>query len=102
LQQAAFDDLIFRVDVMRNVASRHLQEEDEEPKLNEASKWGSLPILNLVDKEELKSTEVEDQNGEEGLQEASFCRFSKVSRCNRVFAGGRKVRNSRSAKRKCS
>jgi tau tubulin kinase len=71
LQQAAFDDLIFRVDVMRNVASRHLQEEDEEPKLNEASKWGSLPILNLVDKEELKSTEVEDQNGEEGLQEVA-------------------------------
>ncbi|RZB40322.1 hypothetical protein BDFB_014710, partial [Asbolus verrucosus] len=68
LQQAAFDDLIFRVDVMRNVASRHLQDEEEEPKLVETTKWGSLPILNLVDKEELKSNEVEDQNGDEGLQ----------------------------------
>ncbi|XP_063925108.1 tau-tubulin kinase homolog Asator isoform X3 [Zophobas morio] len=73
LQQAAFDDLVFRVDVMRNVASRHLQDEEEqEPKLVETSKWSSLPSMNLNDKEALKSNEVEDQNGEdEGLQEVA-------------------------------
>ncbi|KYB26867.1 tau-tubulin kinase homolog Asator isoform X2 [Tribolium castaneum] len=73
LQQAAFDDLVFRVDVMRNVASRHLQEGEEEAKVAEASKWNSLPILNLMDKEELKSdNKEEEQNGEdEGLQEVA-------------------------------
>ncbi|KAJ8929401.1 hypothetical protein NQ314_017909, partial [Rhamnusium bicolor] len=72
LQQAAFDDLIFKVDVMRNVASKHVQsEEAEEVKVIESNKWGSLPALNLLDKEELRSNEDADQNGEEGLQEVA-------------------------------
>lgn len=71
LQQAAFDDLIFRVDVMRNVAARQLQQANDgsDLKQSDTSKWGSLPAINLVDKEELKSNGVEDQNEDEGLQE---------------------------------
>lgn len=74
LQQAAFDDIVFKVDVMRNVASRHKQnEEDEQQKQNNSieqiKKWSSLPALNLTDVEERKSSEDEGQNGDEGLQE---------------------------------
>lgn len=79
LQQAAFDDLVFRVDVMRNVASRHLQDQDqpdeELPKITETSKWNSLPILNLLDIQDLKSQnpeEIDETNeNDEGLQEVA-------------------------------
>lgn len=76
LQQAAFDDLIFKVDVMRNVASRHTQKEDdvegEELEDKELShKWCSLPIINMPDKEEHKSNGEEVHNEDEGLQEVS-------------------------------
>lgn len=72
LQQAAFDDLLFRVDVMRNVASRHLQNDEEEEKSPEPQKWNSLPSIPLPEKEELKSKEEEDQNDNEGLQEVTL------------------------------
>lgn len=76
LQQAAFDDLIFKVDVMRNVASRHTQKEEEQLEeeqqlgahAHHQHKWCSLPALNMPEREEHKS------NGEdEGLQEVSVC-----------------------------
>ncbi|CAH1107915.1 unnamed protein product [Psylliodes chrysocephalus] len=77
LQQAAFDDLVFKVDVMRNVASKHLlTENEEEPvKLTESHRCNSLPGINLPDKEEFKndtSSKKEQPNGEdEGLQEVA-------------------------------
>ncbi|KAG5884734.1 hypothetical protein JTB14_037764 [Gonioctena quinquepunctata] len=74
LQQAAFDDLVFKVDVMRNVASKHIQSEGAEDKITESHKWGSLPVLNLTDKEVMKSNDEgeEEHNGEdEGLQEVA-------------------------------
>ncbi|GJQ75439.1 hypothetical protein Trydic_g23606 [Trypoxylus dichotomus] len=73
LQQAAFDDLIFKVDVMRNVASRQLQnQEDEENKSQNSvfAKWASLPILNMTYKDDQKNGE-DVQNGDEGLQEVA-------------------------------
>ncbi|XP_023029488.1 tau-tubulin kinase asator isoform X3 [Leptinotarsa decemlineata] len=74
LQQAAFDDLVFKVDVMRNVASKHMQSEAEDQKILDSHRWGSLPALNLVEKEGMRSNEdgEEEQNGEdEGLQEVA-------------------------------
>lgn len=45
LQQAAFDDLIYEVDVMRNVAVRLTQEEKElSDALRERSRRPSLPV----------------------------------------------------------
>lgn len=76
MQQAAFDDLIFRVDVMRNVACKHVQSDDGDERKVDPQKWGSLPALNLADKEEYKSNgeEEEDQNcDDEGLQEVIKC-----------------------------
>lgn len=74
LQQAAFDDLIFKLDVMRNVATKYLQTENaEESKANDTSnKWSSLPAINLNDKEQLRSKD-EEQNIDdyEGLQEVA-------------------------------
>lgn len=73
LQQAAFDDIVFKVDVMRNVASRHKQDEEEEPNSVHSHKWNSLPVLNVPEKQESKNNEEEEQNGEEeGLQEVRF------------------------------
>lgn len=80
LQQAAFDDLVFRVDVMRNVGSKNLQEGDDQQKdeIKTPEKWNSLPALNLLDKEggatKEKAAEEEDgaQNGDEGLQEVGY------------------------------
>lgn len=74
LQQAAFDDLVFKVDVMRNVASRHTQkDEDEEQELTH--KWGSLPAINVPQKEGRKTDAEEAQNEDEGLQEVSQMSF---------------------------
>ncbi|CAH0549592.1 unnamed protein product [Brassicogethes aeneus] len=65
LQQAAFDDLVFRVDVMRNVGSRHLQAAEEDASGKEAAKkWGSLPAIHVPDREAA-------ENGDEGLQEVA-------------------------------
>lgn len=74
LQQAAFDDLIFKVDVMRNVASRHTQNEDEQDEQQQevlSHKWCSLPTINMPEKEH-KSNGEEVQQEDEGLQEVSF------------------------------
>ncbi|XP_018563133.1 tau-tubulin kinase homolog Asator isoform X2 [Anoplophora glabripennis] len=75
LQQAAFDDLIFKVDVMRNVASKHVQSEEVDAAktpAEQSNKWGSLPTLNLVDnQEEARSNGEAEQNGDEGLQEVA-------------------------------
>ncbi|KAJ8916696.1 hypothetical protein NQ315_000341 [Exocentrus adspersus] len=84
LQQAAFDDLVFKVDVMRNVASRHVQKEEEAASKNDdvegtarerPTRWGSLPALNLTgegeEQGEAASNEDVDQNGDEGLQEVA-------------------------------
>lgn len=71
LQQAAFDDLIFKVDVMRNVASRQVQNPDEDDNKSQNSavaKWSSLPILNMTYKDEQKNGE-DAPNADEGLQE---------------------------------
>lgn len=67
LQQAAFDDLVFRVDVMRNVASRSAQTADDEPPPDDApAHWSSMPALPL------NSVAGDGQNGgEEELQEVS-------------------------------
>lgn len=76
LQQAAFDDLVFKVDIMRNVASKHVQKEElvGEGARMETNKWGSLPVLNLMDKENFRSEEEADAevNEDEGLQEVSL------------------------------
>lgn len=66
LQQAAFDDLIYKMDVMRNVGSRHPQPEEE----NNAPphKWNSLPALTLGEFVANKNCD-EEGNGDEGLQE---------------------------------
>lgn len=82
LQQAAFDDLIFKVDVMRNVASRHIQKEEEEPQQEEqqelvSHKWCSLPTINMPEKEEHKSNGEDVHNEDEGLQEVSLCIISE-------------------------
>ncbi|CAH1184491.1 unnamed protein product [Phyllotreta striolata] len=67
LQQAAFDDLVFKVDVMRNVASKHLladNDEQRQSKLTDSHRCNSLPVINLPDKEA--------RNGDdEGLQEVA-------------------------------
>ncbi|KAK9746293.1 Protein kinase domain [Popillia japonica] len=73
LQQAAFDDLIFKVDVMRNVASRQVQNPDEDDNKSQNSavaKWSSLPILNMTYKDEQKNGE-DAPNADEGLQEVA-------------------------------
>lgn len=81
LQQAAFDDLIFKVDVMRNVASRHTQKEDEEELEDKepSHKWCSLPTINMPEKEEHKSNGEEVHNEDEGLQEVSDMMVCKRS-----------------------
>lgn len=59
---------------MRNVASKHLQNDDvEDLRIIETNKWGSMPILNLMDKEGYKNAEeIEPEvNEDEGLQEVS-------------------------------
>ncbi|XP_072381782.1 tau-tubulin kinase homolog Asator isoform X2 [Diabrotica undecimpunctata] len=75
LQQAAFDDLVFKVDVMRNVASKHLMSEnDEDLKLADSNRYSSLPGINLPDIEVFRNDEdkPQEQNGEdEGLQEVA-------------------------------
>ncbi|KAI4454971.1 casein kinase-related [Holotrichia oblita] len=73
LQQAAFDDLIFKVDVMRNVASRHVQNPDEDENKSQNSvvaRWSSLPILNMTYKDDQKNGD-DAQNADEGLQEVA-------------------------------
>ncbi|ERL85361.1 hypothetical protein D910_02781 [Dendroctonus ponderosae] len=75
LQQAAFDDLVFRMDVMRNVASKHIiqaKENAEVPKFNaelghfpSEKTWTSLPAVELAEKQDFR----EDENVDEGLQE---------------------------------
>ncbi|KAF5284207.1 hypothetical protein FQR65_LT00207 [Abscondita terminalis] len=45
LQQAAFDDLVFRVDVMRNVASRQVPADEDVHR----RKWGSSPAVIALD-----------------------------------------------------
>ncbi|CAH1132226.1 unnamed protein product [Ceutorhynchus assimilis] len=84
LQQAAFDDLVFRVDVMRNVASKHLIQENEnlkapptrldlEAKLERSDlgdrAWTSLPALEIADEQGFRDEENVDDN--EGLQEVA-------------------------------
>jgi hypothetical protein len=45
LQQAAFDDLVYQVDVMRNVACRRtVDERDEETKAKESQRRPSVPV----------------------------------------------------------
>lgn len=70
LQEAAVDDLIFKVDVMRNVASKHYEKENEANKDNVKSikKWSSLPNVSLKDAQGMKTPDVETQI-EEGLEE---------------------------------
>lgn len=53
---------------MRNVASRHVQK-DEEEEVEPSHKWGSLPAINVSDKEQYKSNGEDVQNEDEGLQE---------------------------------
>ncbi|XP_019772963.2 tau-tubulin kinase homolog Asator isoform X3 [Dendroctonus ponderosae] len=77
LQQAAFDDLVFRMDVMRNVASKHIiqaKENAEVPKFNaelghfpSEKTWTSLPAVELAEKQDFR----EDENVDEGLQEVA-------------------------------
>ncbi|XP_057668189.1 tau-tubulin kinase homolog Asator [Diorhabda carinulata] len=77
LQQAAFDDLVFKVDVMRNVASKHLiSDQDEDTKvIIDSYRYSSLPGINLPDVEGYKNDDKNiqrDQIGEdEGLQEVA-------------------------------
>lgn len=60
---------------MRNVASRHLQEEDDQNQLHikkiESTKWNSLPMIHLNEKEQYKTNEIEEMNEDEGLQEVA-------------------------------
>ncbi|KAL1502447.1 hypothetical protein ABEB36_007588 [Hypothenemus hampei] len=74
LQQAAFDDLVFRVDVMRNVASKYqANHPDSVPnvKANDYTSgekaWTSLPALALPEKQSFR----DEENGDEGLQEVA-------------------------------
>ncbi|XP_030759681.1 tau-tubulin kinase homolog Asator isoform X2 [Sitophilus oryzae] len=83
LQQAAFDDLVFRVDVMRNVASKqHVAVENVDIRLQKSLKrdklagdegsnfykgWVSLPALELPELQGFR----EEENGDEGLQEVA-------------------------------
>ncbi|XP_025834848.1 tau-tubulin kinase homolog Asator isoform X3 [Agrilus planipennis] len=74
LQQAAFDDLVFKVDVMRNVASRHPQASDEEDNSQHqesSHRYRSLPELHMPTVYRKKRFEDEVQNGDEGLQEVA-------------------------------
>lgn len=77
LQQAAFDDLVFKVDVMRNVASKHLvsDQDDEIKGAVDSNRYSSLPSINLPDVEGYRNdatNKQRDQNGEdEGLQEVA-------------------------------
>lgn len=65
---------------MRNVASRQVQkDEDEEPEVS--NKWGSLPAINVADKEQHKSNGDDVQNDEEGLQEVSETLLHAISCC---------------------
>lgn len=61
---------------MRNVASKHLQNEEfvDDLKITESNKWGSLPSLNLFDKEGYRNEEEPEPeaNEDEGLQEVSI------------------------------
>lgn len=59
---------------MRNVASKHVHVEEgveEFGKMLDSNKWGSLPALNLFDKEGYRSEEDAEPevNEDEGLQE---------------------------------
>lgn len=74
LQQAAFDDLVFRVDVMRNVASKHQMLQNETADNLKSAKaanvdkpWTSLPALELAEKQNFR----DEENGDEGLQEVA-------------------------------
>lgn len=56
---------------MRNVASRQVQNPDEDDNKSQNSavaKWSSLPILNMTYKDEQKNGE-DAPNADEGLQE---------------------------------
>ncbi|XP_066260170.1 tau-tubulin kinase homolog Asator isoform X1 [Euwallacea similis] len=75
LQQAAFDDLVFRVDVMRNVASKHQVFQPETMDAAQNGKtmssekpWTSLPALEIAEKQNFRDG---DENGDEGLQEVA-------------------------------
>ncbi|XP_044762632.1 tau-tubulin kinase homolog Asator isoform X2 [Coccinella septempunctata] len=71
LQEAAVDDLIFKVDVMRNVASKHHDKEEDGNKDNRLSKWCSLPNVSLRDSQGMKTPDVEETQNEEGLEEVA-------------------------------
>lgn len=62
LQQAAFDDLIFRVDVMRNVASRHMQ-----PTTNETTAAATTTVDTNKQTDATKQPLVENQTGDDGI-----------------------------------
>ena len=80
LQQAAFDDLVFKVDVMRNVASRHFQNQEDEltSRSFQNGKWNSLPALNVLKRTGRKENENDLQNKDEGLQEVGAYFFYLV------------------------
>ncbi|KAL3270773.1 hypothetical protein HHI36_021299 [Cryptolaemus montrouzieri] len=73
LQQAAFDDLVFKVDIMRNVASKQYQSECDVNKdsRQKIPKWRSLPDVCLNDEQGMKTPEIDDTQNEEGLEEVA-------------------------------
>ncbi|XP_050302368.1 tau-tubulin kinase homolog Asator isoform X2 [Anthonomus grandis grandis] len=71
LQQAAFDDLVFRVDVMRNVASKHQLQPSERIQGADGNDWTSLPALQIAEEQGFREEENGEENGEEGLQEVA-------------------------------
>ncbi|CAH1163258.1 unnamed protein product [Phaedon cochleariae] len=77
LQQAAFDDLVFEVDVMRNVATKRAQNAEGAAAQawngrSRAGRWGSLPALNLAEAAEGAGEAGGAENGDdEGLQEVA-------------------------------
>lgn len=56
---------------MRNVASRHPQKADDEDEHDVSHRWGSLPAINVADKEQHKSNGEEAVVEDEGLQEVT-------------------------------
>ncbi|XP_045469713.1 tau-tubulin kinase homolog Asator isoform X2 [Harmonia axyridis] len=73
LQEAAVDDLVFKVDVMRNVASKHYDKEIEANKdvPNNMNKWNSLPNVCLKDAQGMKTSEIEETQNEDRLEEVA-------------------------------
>ncbi|KAK9876223.1 hypothetical protein WA026_012525 [Henosepilachna vigintioctopunctata] len=73
LQQAAFDDLVFKVDIMRNVASKHYLRERVSDKefRHKISKWRSLTNMFLKDDQKLKTPEIEDTQNDDRLEEVA-------------------------------